>query len=76
LKKGARAGNLVSPAPNRAPRKSLGALFLVLSLVFVGVAAAAGEAATREPKLVVIVVAAAAIALWLGSLAVRSLRPR
>jgi hypothetical protein len=56
------------------PRRSLGALFLVLAVALVGVAAAAAEAAQREPGLYVIVVAAGAIALWLASLAYRALR--
>ena len=60
----------------RAPRRALGALFLVLALSFGGVAAAAVDAAGREPGLIVIALAAGALALWLGSLAVRSLRPR
>ena len=58
------------------PRRSLGALFLVLALAFAGIAAAAAEAAQREPKLIVIVVAAGVLALWLAALAVRALRPR
>ena len=57
-------------------RRALGALFLVLALGFFGVAAAAASAARDTPGLVVVAVAAAAIALWLGSLAFRSLRPR
>jgi hypothetical protein len=46
----------------------------VLAIALVGVAAAAAEAAQREPGLYVIVVAAGAIALWLGSLAYRALK--
>ena len=60
----------------REPRRALGALFLVLALAFAGIAAAAGSAATREPSLVVIATAAGALALWLGALAFRALRPR
>jgi len=37
---------------------------------------ASADAATREPSLAVIAAAAAALALWLGSLAFRALRPR
>jgi formate hydrogenlyase subunit 3/multisubunit Na+/H+ antiporter MnhD subunit len=51
-------------------RRALGALFLVLALAFAGVALAAGTA-----KEWIIVGASAAIALWLGGLAVRGLRP-
>jgi hypothetical protein len=50
-------------------RVALGALFLVLCLAFVGVAYAAGTAEQW-----VIGVAAGALALWLGSLAVQTLR--
>jgi hypothetical protein len=46
------------------------------ALGFAGVAATAARAIGREPGLVAIVVAAAALALWLGSLAFRALRPR
>ena len=59
----------------RGPRRSLGALFLVLAIAFAGVAAAAAEAARREHGLIVVVGAAAAIALWLAALAFRALRP-
>jgi hypothetical protein len=59
-----------------APRRSLGALFLVLGIAFVGIAAAAAEAVDDEPGLLVVVIAAGAIALWLLMLAVRNLRPR
>jgi threonine dehydrogenase-like Zn-dependent dehydrogenase len=61
----------VAPPP---PRPSLGALFLVLGVVFAGIAAAAAEAVDDEPGVVVVVVAAGAIGLWLLSLAVRNLR--
>jgi hypothetical protein len=52
-----------------AQRRALGALFLVLAAGFGGLAFAAGTA-----KEWIIVGAAAAIALWLGGLAVRALR--
>jgi hypothetical protein len=54
----------------------MGALFLLLALGFLGVAAAAASAAQDTPGLYVVAAAAAAIALWLGSLAFRALRPR
>ena len=57
-------------------RRALGALFLVLALGFAGVAAAAAEAVRQERGLIAVVAAAAALALWLGSLAFRMLRPR
>ena len=56
------------------PRYSLGALFFVLAVVFVGIAAAAAEAVDTEPGLVVVVVAAGAIGLWLLTLSIRNLR--
>jgi hypothetical protein len=52
-----------------AQRRVLGALFLVLTLVFAGVAVAAGAAAQW-----VIAAAAAALALWMGGLALRAVR--
>jgi hypothetical protein len=51
-------------------RRALGALFLVLAAAFAGIAYAAGAADEW-----IIVGAAAAIAVWLGGLAVRGLRP-
>jgi hypothetical protein len=56
----------------RAPsqRRLLGVLFVVLALGFGGIALAAGRA-ERWP----IAAAAAALALWLGGLATRALRP-
>jgi tellurite resistance protein TehA-like permease len=57
-----------------SPRPSLGALFFVLAVVFVGIAAAAVQAVDDEPGLIVVVAAAAAIGLWLLTLAVRNLR--
>ena len=61
----------MAPPP---PRYSLGALFFVLAIVFVGIAAAAAEAVDTEPGLVVVVVAAGAIGLWLLTLSIRNLR--
>jgi hypothetical protein len=53
-------------------RRALGALFLILATVFSGVAVAAFAS---EPHVVVygIGAVAAALALWIGSLAVRAL---
>jgi hypothetical protein len=56
-------------APSQRP--ALGALFVLLALGFGGVAWAAGAAGQW-----VILAAAVAIGLWLGSLALRLLRPR
>jgi hypothetical protein len=53
-------------------RRALGALFLVLAVAFAGVAFAAFQA-EREAAGWVIGLAASALALWLGSLAVRAL---
>jgi hypothetical protein len=53
----------------QSQRRALGALFLVLALAFAGVAWAAGAAHQW-----VITAAAAALGLWLGSLAVTTLR--
>jgi hypothetical protein len=52
-------------------RRALGALFVLLSLGFGGIAWAAGAAGQW-----IILAAAVAIGLWLGSLAVRLLRAR
>jgi hypothetical protein len=52
-------------------RRALGALFLLLAVGFAGIAWAAGAAGQW-----IILAAAAAIGLWLGSLALRALRPR
>jgi hypothetical protein len=62
--------------PVRPPgqRRALGALFLVLSLMLAGVAAAAADAARHEAGLVVIAFAAGALAVWLALLAFRALR--
>lgn len=51
-------------------RRSLGVLFVVLTLAFGGIAVAAAVAGQW-----VIFAAAAAIALWLAGLAARALRP-
>jgi hypothetical protein len=61
----------VSPPP---PRPALGALFLVLGVAFIGIAAAAAEAVDSNAGLVVVVIAAGVIALWLFSLSIRNLR--
>ena len=53
-----------------AQRRALGALFLLLTVAFAGIAFAAGTAEQW-----VIVGAAGAIALWMAGLAVRGLRP-
>jgi hypothetical protein len=55
-------------------RRALGALFSLLSIGLAGVAFAAGSGAGGQPGRWVIVLAAAALAVWLGSLAVRALR--
>jgi hypothetical protein len=57
-------------------RRALGALFLVLALGFAGVAATAAAAVGRQRGLVAVVIGGVALALWLGSLAFRMLRPR
>jgi len=56
------------------PRPALGALFLVLGIAFVGIAAAAAEAVDTNLGLVVVVIAAGVIALWFFSLSIRNLR--
>jgi hypothetical protein len=57
----------------RAPsqRKALGALFLLIAIFFIGVAASAYTA-----EVWVVTVAAGALALWMGSMAIRALRAR
>jgi formate hydrogenlyase subunit 3/multisubunit Na+/H+ antiporter MnhD subunit len=52
-------------------RRALGALFVVLALALGGIAVASGFAGRW-----VIAAAAAAIAVWLGTLALQGLRPR
>jgi hypothetical protein len=70
-----------SPEPEQRPRfstegqkRALGALFLLLSLTFLGIGVAAGTAAVDRPSLVVVATAAIAVAIWLGTLAYRALR--
>ncbi len=55
----------------RSQRRTLGALFLVLTAAFAGVAYAAAYAGVW-----VIAIAAGVLALWLGGLALRALRRR
>ena len=50
-------------------RRAQGALFFLLTIFFAGIAAAAFHA-----RVWVIVVAAAALTLWMGGLALRTLR--
>jgi hypothetical protein len=63
----------MAPPP---PRRSLGALFLVLALAFAGIAAGAADGVGSEPALIVLVLAAAVISLWFLSLSLRNLRKR
>lgn len=49
-------------------------LFALIAIFFVGIAATAFEAAREEAWILVIVFAAGALALWMGSMAVRALR--
>jgi hypothetical protein len=63
----------VAPPP---PRPALGALFFLLGIAFIGIAAAAAEALDTNKGLIVVVIAAGAIALWLLSLSMRNLRRR
>jgi hypothetical protein len=62
----------------RAPsqRPALGALFLVLSALFGGIALTAADAARERPGLWVVSAAAAAIGLWLAGVALGALRRR
>ncbi len=55
-------------------RRALGALFSLIAVFFVGIAATAFEAAREESTLWVVVVAAAALGLWMASMAVKALR--
>jgi hypothetical protein len=55
-------------------RSALGALFLVLACAFAGIAYAAAVADASGGW--VIAIAAGALALWLGTLAVRAFRRR
>lgn len=50
-------------------RRALGALFSLIAIFFVGIAASAYAA-----EVWVVVVAAGALALWMGSMAVRALK--
>jgi hypothetical protein len=50
-------------------RRALGALFSLITIFFVGIAASAYAA-----EVWVVVVAAGALALWMGSMAVRALK--
>jgi hypothetical protein len=64
------------PAVSGGPqRRALGVLFLLLALGFAGVAAASAHGAGGEVRRWVVAFAAAALALWLGGLALRALRP-
>jgi hypothetical protein len=56
--------------PGHSHRRALGALFLLLACAFAGIAVAAGTAGEW-----IVLGASAAIALWLGGLAVRGLKP-
>ena len=55
----------------RAPRRSLGALFLVLTLLFAGIAVSAVRADQW-----VVAVPAAVLGGWLATMAFAALRPR
>ena len=55
-------------------RRAMGALFLLLAVGFVGVAAAAAYGARQQGVGWAIVVAALALAFWLGSMAFRALK--
>jgi hypothetical protein len=61
----------VTAVPRRSQRRALGALFLCLTALFAGIAAAAVDA-----RVWVIAVAAVVLAVWLGAMAISSLRPR
>ena len=54
-------------------RRALGVLFSVLAAAFAAIAIASAWGST-EPRRLVVALAAAAIALWLGSLALSALR--
>ena len=53
-------------------RAALGALFLLLTAAFAGIAYAAARAAHDHAGLWVVTAAAAVLAIWLGSLSVRA----
>jgi hypothetical protein len=54
-------------------RRALGVLFTVLATAFAAIAVGSAWGST-EPRRLVVALAAAAIAFWLGSLAVAALR--
>jgi hypothetical protein len=55
-------------------RRAQGALFAFLTVFFAGITAAAYDATSSNAGVWVIVIAGAALTLWMGSLAVRTLR--
>jgi hypothetical protein len=55
-------------------RRALGALFLVLTLAFAGIAYAALTSDAGQARRIVVAAAAAALALWLAMMAARALR--
>jgi hypothetical protein len=61
--------------PGGSQRRALGALFLLLAVGFAGIAAASARGAGGEVRRWVVALAAAALAVWLGGLALRALRP-
>jgi hypothetical protein len=58
----------------RGRRRGLGALFLVLALGFGGIAFAALSSDAGQARRIVVALAAAALAVWLVTLAARTLR--
>jgi hypothetical protein len=64
----------MSSTTNRGQRRALGALFLVLTLGFAGIAFAALTSDAGQARRIVVAAAAAALAIWLASLALRALR--
>lgn len=61
---------MARPGQHRAQ----GALFAFLTVFFAGITAAAVDATSSNAGVWVIVIAGAALTLWMGSLAVRTLR--
>jgi hypothetical protein len=59
------------PSPSRPARRSLGALFLVLTLLFAGIAVAAARADVWP-----VAIPAAVLSAWLATMAASALRPR
>lgn len=55
-------------------RRAQGALFAFLTVFFAGITAAAFDATSSNAGVWVIVIAGAALTLWMGGLAVRTLR--